>query len=462
MRVSRRLVSALAFYAAAATALVFLYRDAYSQDGALHFLLARWAWRRPITFVEIWARPGFTFLYSFPAQIGYPAAKLFTVAVTAAAAWQTARGAEALKLDRSWLAAPILLASPVLFLLSTETMTEPLFALVFATALRLHYGGRPVVAFAVASFLPTLRPEGLLLCAVWGLCSLRKFPRLLWLGLGTALWIAAAWILSGDPVYLLHHFPWMVRSGGSSDAIRILRYPAVLPLSVGPFLLPFALAGAVLLWRERCRFPLVLIGAALGFFVLSTWLVVDAGVRSRFLAPVMPAIALLVLRGWNAVSARGWMPRTAAAVLMALSFGFAFGAVDLSPTNRDWKAFRGSIAAARESGHVARTERLVAAQMYAYVELDRTPGELPFERSRRAGNLTRIGDLPSGTLVLWDDLFGPWYFGIDAADFAAAGFRLVAVREYDLPPLAPWPGFLQDWTGRRRVRIATLFRETSR
>jgi len=91
--------------------------------------------------------------------------------------------------------------------------------------------------------------------------------------------------------------------------------------------------------------------------------------------------------------------------------------------------------------------------MYPYIVLDRNPHENPLLRSKRRDNLERIRGLPSGTLVFWDALFGPWYFDVRAEDFEFAGFQRVEANLYDLKPRLPWPSFLQEWTKRRRQRI---------
>src|SRR6185436_17504374 len=89
-----------------AIALAFLFPDSYQQDGGYHFLFARWAWVHPELLVGVWSRPAFTLLYSLPAQFGYPAAKLFTVAICAACAWHTWKLAKDLGFSRPELAIP--------------------------------------------------------------------------------------------------------------------------------------------------------------------------------------------------------------------------------------------------------------------------------------------------------------------------------------------------------------------
>lgn len=444
--IDRKLWSVLGAYLAVGTALAFLYRDGYSQDSALHYLIARWAWKDPLLFIDVWGRPGFTIVYALPSLFGYPAAKIASVLITAAAAWQTAAAARAWGLERPWLAAPILLASPVLFLLSTETMTEPLFALVFATALRLWFEGKLTAALLLASLLPTIRPEGFFLAAIWAVFAGRRF---FWLGLGCTLWWLASWAISGDPLQIYHAWPWAGR-GEPASPLALLRYVIILPLIVGPAFVPFAIGGAAHAWRDRRLLPLALVVVPLAIYTFITWLnFSDAGGRSRFIAPVAPAIALFSLQAWN----RWRVPRAAAVAIFVFSFAFAYAAVDLSPTNRDWKAFRSVLA------HAPKHERFISSGTYGFVHLDRRPDN-PFLRNQRERNLEILRALRPGTLVAWDSAYGPWYFHIDAADFRAAGFELVRSEEHDLRALVPWPDFLQRIVGYRRVRVDLLIAPT--
>src|SRR5450755_3869165 len=88
--------------------LVALYPDSYQQDGGTHFLYARDSWREPWRLVDVWGRPLFTLLYAAPALAGYPVAKLLTVLICIATAYQTWRLAVAMRLERASLVIPLL------------------------------------------------------------------------------------------------------------------------------------------------------------------------------------------------------------------------------------------------------------------------------------------------------------------------------------------------------------------
>src|SRR5215510_10012486 len=126
----------------AGLAMLFLFDDGCQQDGGQHYLFARWAWVHHELFVGVWARPLYTSVYAFPALIGYRAARLLTVLICLAIAHQTWRLAEDFKINRAPLAIALIWLQLSFFLFCADNMTEPIFALVYVIALRLHHRGR--------------------------------------------------------------------------------------------------------------------------------------------------------------------------------------------------------------------------------------------------------------------------------------------------------------------------------
>jgi len=286
---SRRALIWLAVFAAIGAALVALYHDADQQDSGYHYLFARWAHHHPHYFVSVWARPLFTLAYFLPAQLGYGAAKLFTVAISLAAAWQTFQLARQIKFDRAEMAVPLLFLQPSFFLLSSTVLTETLFALVFVIALRLHLSGRIKLGMIAASLLILVRPEGFFIGALWGLLGMRnaecrmrnakppnnldermsggrgsafrsphsafRIPQMSLLASGIILWWLAAYLITRDPLWIIHDWPSDWRPDGKANGTGPLwRYVALLPLIVGPVLIAPFLAG---LWRLLKRRELI-------------------------------------------------------------------------------------------------------------------------------------------------------------------------------------------------------------
>ncbi|MBK5188408.1 MAG: hypothetical protein JJD97_09175 [Gemmatimonadaceae bacterium] len=225
-----RAVGWLVAFAAAGVALALLFPDSYQQDGGTHFLFARDAWWNHPLLVDVWGRPLFTALYALPALAGYLPAKLLTVVVCVVAAWQCWRWAEDEGMTRAELAIPFFALQPSLMLLASDTMTEPLFALVLVVALRLRRAGRVRNAMVVASLLPLARPEGFFVCLLWGLWTLadtrlgqewwRRARSLPLLTAGVVVWWIAALVITHDPLFILHNWPKNWRRQARRMALR--------------------------------------------------------------------------------------------------------------------------------------------------------------------------------------------------------------------------------------------------
>jgi hypothetical protein len=452
--------------------LVFLYPDGYQQDGGNHFLFARWAWIHPELLVGVWSRPAFTLLYSLPAQFGYPAAKLFTVGLCAVTAWQTWRLAEHLGLARSALAVPLLVLQPSFLLLCSDTLTEPLFALIFVTALRLHHAGRVVSGMLVASLMILARPEGFVLGVVWGAWILlvprdprpawRRIPSVLLLASGAAAWWLAAWLISGDPLYIKHHWPpdWTA-TGAPYGSGPIWGYAARLPEIAGRLLqVPLVVGLAVLLARRRGG---TLTSPVLAVLMIHSALWSFGGLGSagyaRYMVTVAPAMALIALTGWNVIADRcARLPRgvriASAGAVLAASAVFAAMYVDGWIYSRDARLIAETHADFMKSPRPVK--RLVWSQAYMAILFDADPWSAP-TWGDRAKNLEIIAGLPSGTLVFWDDETGPSWFHLTRADFQGAGFELIISRGQALEGRF-LKGRVLGFGGTRRQEMHLLYR----
>jgi hypothetical protein len=61
--------------------------------------------------------------------------------------------------------------------------------------------------------------------------------------------------------------------------------------------------------------------------------------------------------------------------------------------------------------------------------------ESPAPPSGRQANLALPRDASPGTLVFWDDHFGPDWFGLTASDIENIGYKRIRTRRYSLPGL---------------------------
>lgn len=453
-----RLAIWLAPFALLGVALVRLYPDSYQADAGYHFLFARWGLAHPALLVDVWGRPLFSLLYALPAQLGYPAAKLLTVAVSLAAAWQTARLARDEGLERPELAVPLLLLQPSFLLICSDTMTEPLFALVLVVALRLHRAGRVGAGMRVAALLPLARPEGFFVALLWGaFVALDRragpsFPRRLlstaWLASGVAAWWLLALLLTGDPLFLLHNWPRNWGGVATYGSGPLLQYWKIREEVLAGKLLwaLLGLGGLALLLRRR----LWLSTAAMALVVVLHSVFYRHGLfgsagYARYLVCVAPPMALCLLAGWNlAALPLRLLPRlparalagAAALALVAFTGHRALRHVDKMGPSRDPQVV--DEAHAWFEAHPQPVSRLVFSQPYMSILFGRDPSERPPFGNDAGANVELLRASPPGTLVFWDAHTGPLFRKMTAADVERAGYRLLFSAHRSLGPRFPW------------------------
>ena len=74
--------------------------------------------------------------------------------------------------------------------------------------------------------------------------------------------------------------------------------------------------------------------------------------------------------------------------------------------------------------------------------------------SNRQTTLALLRDAPSGTLVFWDDHFGPDWFGTTAAEIENSGYKRLRTRRYSLPGV-----LVRDLSGNREVELTLLLKQ---
>jgi hypothetical protein len=438
----------LALCALTGLVVLLLWRDSCQADGGIHYVLAHWAWQHKQLFVDVWSRPLFTLLYAFPALISYQAARALTIIVCVATAYHTWRAATEHNLARAPLVIPFLFLQPSFTLFIADTMTEPLYALVFIIALRLHLKSRLTAAALVASTLILIRPEAIFTCSLWAWWLWRESQsqisnlkfKIPLLSAGMFAWWLASWLITGDVLFIKHNWPsnWPF-SGTIYGAPGFLNYPARLPEIIGPlFLIPFAVG----LWRYLKRRSAVAQDgilchsgdAWLSLFLIHTvmrafGLMGSAG-YPRYLLTLAPAAALITLAGWNALAdkfAHWSLPvrRAVAIAVIALSACLNFLYVDGAEWMRDAVLIDRMMAKSPS----LPVNRFIWSQPYMCMRFGADPWQNEFFTTDKNKNAELMRAMPAGTLVFWDRLSGPKWTDVKIEDFQANGFQLLYEEE---------------------------------
>lgn len=179
-------------------------------DGINHHLIARYAWKHPLLFLDHWGKPFYTLVSSSFAQLGYTGSVVFNILCGAGTLACVAGMAK--KLNYPNRAAAVFLAAfaPLFFGVSISGLTEPLFALVLFASQLLALRKRYVWAALLVSFLPFVRSEGFLLLPLFGLVLLlrKQWFATLWLSAGTLLYSLIGGFAMGDFLWVIHNNPY--------------------------------------------------------------------------------------------------------------------------------------------------------------------------------------------------------------------------------------------------------------
>ena len=478
--------------AAAGVTMAFLFEDSCQQDGGQHYLFARWAWVHHELFVGVWARPLYTSVYAFPALIGYRAARLLTVLICLAIAHQTWRLAEDFKINRAPLAIALIWLQPSFFLFCADNMTEPIFALVYVIALRLHHRGRIKAGMIVASLMILARPEGFFMGVLWGVWVLRipdsgfriapsrkrlwtdawrlltQFPRsafrnpqLLLLATGAFVWWLGALVITGDPLFIKHNWPanWPI-TGTVYGAAGLYAYPIRLPEIVGLFLLaPFFYGLFQLLKHHRlCTLTTSFLLFFILHMILRAYGLLGSAGYPRYLVAISPAIALITLSGWNEMAKRfahasRFLRTASAGLIIAISAFTNFVYADGAEWSRDARVITPVHSWFQSQLDIPPISRLIWSHPYSCILFDHDPWENPgFTRDREA-DLKTLRESPAGTMAVWDERVGPKWFGLRAEDFEEAGFVRLHTQSFTLK------GYIlsRSWFGYGGPRAQTIY-----
>lgn len=278
-------------------------------DSVLHFLSAKYAPVHPEIYVYHWAKPVFVLLASPIAQAGFIGIKLFNAATSIFTLYLTWRVAVALNINRSDSVIPILIFTPLYYILTFSGLTEPLFALFTILSIYLLIIHRWTYAAILLSFLPFIRSEGLIIAGAlslymiyqrkWSVIPLLVTGHLVYSVLGYFHYEDLLWVFRKTP-YDLHGTVY--GSGELFHFVEQLIYVTGIPI----YILFWAGFLSLIKKDQRSRLVLLIFLPFLSFFIAHSlfWhlgIFNSLGLK-RVLVGVIPLIAIISLSGLNFLS----------------------------------------------------------------------------------------------------------------------------------------------------------------
>jgi hypothetical protein len=428
-------------------------------DSILHYWNLRTTWIDPRLGLTVWARPLYVLLMIVPAQYGVFAVRCWAALFAVLLMWQTMRMADDLRLPNATLAGLFLIFQPLTFALASDTMTEIPMALGLTICLRWWWAKRFLASCLLMSFLPLVRPEGFLLAPVWGLFLLalprtNEYPtwtRRVLIGASLATGMASlsivTRILTDDWLWIVNEWSWpLVGATKGSLWHHVVNWPYY----CGWVLLPLFLIGIVASLRRVMVLPWVAWSVVFLAHTLMFWTGTFSALGlMRILVTTSPITALICLYGWNALAkllrAERW-PRllqySVTAMVMVATMLTAMIYYYAEPLHHRFVLAQKAAAFVRQNHLLTEAPRIFATDPIVLAELSiptrqymfstTNPELAPFRDWRvvrhivgREKSVAQMRALPPGSVGVWDDDLGRWWYHILPQEFPAFGYTVL-------------------------------------
>lgn len=295
--------------------LVLLSKGTYDPgDGVQHYLIAKYAIKYPLLFLDHWGKPVYTLLCMPFAQGGFLGSNIYNLLCNTATSLCAYSIAHKMGLKNAWVGFLFVFYSPLLFMTNFSGLTEPTFALILTGTVLLFLNSNFVAGALLISFLPFARTEGFFIIPLFGiyLITLKQWKALFFCGFATVLYSIIGGLALGDFLWIMHQNPYK----GAVDIYGkgpLLHFVAANDRLFGLPLVVLFLLGCTSLISDkitnknffRIMYILVL-GSFIVYFVMHSvfwWkgLFGSLGLH-RVMAGVAPMVGIIALSGFNFLS----------------------------------------------------------------------------------------------------------------------------------------------------------------
>jgi hypothetical protein len=187
--------------------------SAYGYGGAdniAHYQIAKYSFKYPELFLDLWGKPVYTTFLAPFALIGYKAAKAFNLFVAVITLLLTSKIAKKLYPGSSLITIVLIAFAPVYFLLAISCLTEVLFSLVLVAAVYFFIHNRFALSAVILSFIPFVRSEGFVLLPIFALAFVlqRSYRSILFLAVGAVFYSIIGYFVFGDILWIINKQPY--------------------------------------------------------------------------------------------------------------------------------------------------------------------------------------------------------------------------------------------------------------
>jgi hypothetical protein len=229
--------------------LLFLWKNEVVYEGAdniTHFHMARYAFKYPHLFLDLWGKPVFTTLLAPFTFLGFKGAQILNLLIAVLTLIFTFNISKSIFPKGALVIVVLTAFAPVYFLLMLSTLTEILFSFVLVVSVYLFIKNKFIFSALVLSFIPFVRSEGIILLPVFAVAfSLkRNWPAIPVLAFGTLFYSIVGYFAFGDILWLIHRFPYPTGSSvyGSGELLHFVKMRNQI---FGLPLVVFSLAGLI-------------------------------------------------------------------------------------------------------------------------------------------------------------------------------------------------------------------------
>ncbi|MDA0194502.1 MAG: hypothetical protein O2887_05665 [Bacteroidetes bacterium] len=390
-------------------------------DSITHYLYAKYAFKYPEFFLHHWAKPIFMLLAAPFAQFDFIGIKIFNISMFLASSVLVYKLSKELRLNNAPLATLFCLISPLSILLVFSGLTEYTFNTLLILSIYLITIKRLSLSLLIVSFLPFVRPEGVLIIGVFGLfLILRKnYLHVFLLTIGHIVYSVAGASLHNDLFWVFTQNPnatlEIMYGAGSFLYFFVIEYHIL-----GPIIYSLVFIGLFIFIRDHKSFVhgeiiLLIIASFLVYFIahgaFHYFGIFKSMGQKRVMIATTSLTAIIAIIGFNWLEIKGWriLGLAISKVFLILAILFPFSTLPGSISWKEYIFFRDEQKVAhqaadfiKENGLLTDTTRLFCNYPSIYLHLDRDMFDQNFNLKLNNGTVSQARD---GDIIIWDSWF---------------------------------------------------------